>query len=74
MIVTSTGRTRDQYCSLWRPVLLHFALLESSLWIGGWEGGLLLADARGVEQLAIPEELLPSGHEATKSASRLSNQ
>lgn len=74
MVVTSTGLTRDQYCSLSRPVLLHFALLESPLWIGGWEGGLLLADARGVEQLAIPEELLPSEHEATKSASRLSNQ
>ena len=74
MVVTSTARVRDQYCSLWRPVLLHLALLDSLLWIGGWEGGLLLADARGVEQLAIPEELLPSGHEATKSASRLSNQ
>ena len=32
-----------------RPVLLHFALLESPLWIGGWEGGLLSADAQGVE-------------------------
>ena len=46
---TSTGHDSNQYCSLWRPVLLHFALLESPLWIGGWEGGLLLAPARGVE-------------------------
>ena len=46
---TSTGRACDQYCSLSRPVLLHSALLKSPLWIGGWEGGLLSADARGVE-------------------------